>query len=191
MTNKEIIIDGVDVSECEYSFKQFDNWIGKDVVMCDCTLGCRCEPKENHCKFYMYYLEQQLKRKEKVRKEWKEEYRVKVEELNELEEKLLRKEQECEKLKKQVEIFTRQLEKANREVIKEKEKNATQRQENATQLHENDKLKQTLTEIKGIAEGMNTECFYNDFDCKDCDMKNGCTYQGRLKILQKISEVVE
>ena len=64
MTDKEIIIDGVDVSECEYSFKQFDNWIGKDVVMCDCTLGCRCEPKENHCKFYMYYLEQQLKRKE-------------------------------------------------------------------------------------------------------------------------------
>lgn len=60
MTDKEIIIDGVDVSECEYHFKQFDNWIGKDVVMCDCTLGCRCEPKENHCKFYMYYLEQQL-----------------------------------------------------------------------------------------------------------------------------------
>ena len=94
MTDKEIIIDGVDVSECEYSFKQFDNWIGKDVVMCDCTLGCRCEPKENHCKFYMYYLEQQLKHKE----------------------------QEYEKLKKQVEIFTRQLEKANKEVIKEKEK---------------------------------------------------------------------
>ena len=64
MTDKEIIIDGVDVSGCENSFKQFDNWIGKDVVMCDCTLGCRCEPKENHCKFYMYYLEQQLKRKE-------------------------------------------------------------------------------------------------------------------------------
>ena len=60
MTKKQIIIDGVDVSECEYHFKQFDNWIGKDVVMCDCTLGCRCEPKENHCKFYMYYLEQQL-----------------------------------------------------------------------------------------------------------------------------------
>ena len=56
MTDKEMIIDGVDVSECEYSFKQFDNWIGKDVMMCDCTLGCRCEPKENHCKFYMYYL---------------------------------------------------------------------------------------------------------------------------------------
>ena len=73
MTDKEIIIDGVDVSGCENSFKQFDNWIGKDVVMCDCTLGCRCEPKENHCKFYMYYLEQQLKRKEQECEELKKE----------------------------------------------------------------------------------------------------------------------
>lgn len=112
MTDKEMIINGVDVSECEYHFKQFDNWIGKDVVMCDCTLGCRCEPKENHCKFYMYYLEQQL-----------------------------------------------------------------------------DQLKQTLTEIKEIAENMNNECFYDDFECKDCDMKNGCTYFNKKQILQKISEV--
>ena len=36
---------------------------------------------------------------EKVSKEWKEEYRAKVEELNEFEEKLLHKEQECEELK--------------------------------------------------------------------------------------------
>ena len=35
---------------------------------------------------------------------------------------------------------------------------------------------------------MNNECFYDDFDCEDCDMKNGCTYQGEIKILQKISE---
>ena len=75
MTDKEMIINGVDVSECEYHFKQFDNWIGKDVVMCDCTLGCRCEPKENHCKFYMYYLEQQLDRKEQECKNLKEELR--------------------------------------------------------------------------------------------------------------------
>ena len=91
MTDKEIIIDGVDVSECEYSFKQFDNWIGKDVVMCDCTLGCRCEPKENHCKFYMYYLEQQLKRKEQEceelkedRERWKSNFNGKVSAIEEL-----------------------------------------------------------------------------------------------------------
>ena len=51
-----------------------------------------------------------------------------------------------------------------------------------------DQLKQTLAEIKEIAENMNNECFYSDFDCKYCDMKNGCTYHRKIKILQKISE---
>ena len=51
-----------------------------------------------------------------------------------------------------------------------------------------EKYKQTLAEIKEIAENMNNERFYSDFDCKGCDMKNGCTYQGKIKILQKISE---
>ena len=142
-----MIINGVDVSECEHSFEQFDNWVGKDVVMCDCTLGYRCEPKENYCKFYMYYLEQQLKRKEKVRKEWKEEYRVKVEELNELEEKLLRKEQECEKLKKQVNDLL------NKPEIQDK---ILWKIDNKALLGSKDawiyKLEQTLTEIKEIAE---------------------------------------
>lgn len=64
MADEEIIIDGINVGECEFSFKHFDNWVGKDVVWCDCTLSYRCEPKENRCKFYMYYLEQQLKRAE-------------------------------------------------------------------------------------------------------------------------------
>ena len=49
-----------------------------------------------------------------------------------------------------------------------------------------EELKQTLTEIEEIAKNMNTSCFYDDFDCKDCDMKNGCIFLGRLKILQKI-----
>lgn len=49
-----------------------------------------------------------------------------------------------------------------------------------------EELKQALTEIEGIAKNMNTSCFYDDFDCTDCDMKNGCIFLGRLKILQKI-----
>lgn len=53
---------------------------------------------------------------------------------------------------------------------------------------ENEKLKQTLAEIKEFVKNMNKECFYDDFECKYCDMKNGCTYQGKIKILQKISE---
>ena len=53
------------------------------------------------------------------------------------------------------------------------------------QLH---RYKQTLAEIKEITKNMNKECFYNDFSCDGCDMINGCTYQGKLSILQKISE---
>ena len=49
-------------------------------------------------------------------------------------------------------------------------------------------LKRTLVEIKEIAENMNKECFYYDFDCMNCDMQNGCTYFNKKQILQKISE---
>ena len=52
-----------------------------------------------------------------------------------------------------------------------------------------EKIKHTLDIIKEIAENMNNECFYDDFECKDCDMKNGCTYFNKKQILQKISEV--
>ena len=54
---------------------------------------------------------------------------------------------------------------------------------------ENSKLEQTLIEIKEIVENMNEECFYDDFDCMNCDMQNGCTYFNKKQILQKISEV--
>ena len=50
-------------------------------------------------------------------------------------------------------------------------------------------LKQTLTEIKEISKNMNEECFYDDFDCMNCDMQNGCTYFNKKQILQKIREV--
>lgn len=68
----EIIIDGVDISKCEHSFKQFDNWSGKNIISCDYTLGFRCEPRKNHCKFYMEHLEQQLKLAEQKLKKIKD-----------------------------------------------------------------------------------------------------------------------
>lgn len=49
-------------------------------------------------------------------------------------------------------------------------------------------LKQTLTEIKEISKNMNEECFYDDFDCMNCDMQNACTYINKKQILQKIKE---
>ena len=69
MTDKEIIIDGVDVSECAYSFKQYDNWSRKNIISCACTLSSKCEPRKNHCKFYM---KQQLKRAEQKLEKIKE-----------------------------------------------------------------------------------------------------------------------
>ena len=83
---------------------------------------------------------------------------------------LKRKEQECEELKKKCNIYTYGI---------------------CGNKEDCNKLYKTITEIKEIAENMNTECFYDDFDCKDCDMKNGCIFLGKLKILQKMSECEE
>lgn len=95
MTDKEMIINGVDVSGCEHY---------EDHTLYDCNETCEinggivCTKCKEHPNCYY----KQLKRKDKACKEWKEEYRAKVEELNELEEKLLYKEQECKELKKQI-----------------------------------------------------------------------------------------
>ena len=171
MTDKHIIIDGVDVSGCEYSFKQFDNWIGKDVVMCDCTLGCRCEPKENHCKFYMYYLEQQLKHKE----------------------------QECEKLKEELQAqrdFTAHEQKLIYCVAYDEScKTGNDCKQKKCIFKDNIKLKQTLAEIKPILEFYaNSNMGEEQPDKTYHIMLNGCyimVYDPKpaRQALQKISEV--
>ena len=194
MTDKEMIINGVDVSECEHSFEQFDNWVGKDVVMCDCTLGCRCEPKENHCKFYMYYLEQQLKRKEKEC----EELRKQLERKEENYQKLLNKSNKyihnlVDENVQDISKLARQLDQLKTELEQEKALKETYltcyKAKHEDINGELFKLKQTLTEIREVAKQMNNECFYDDFECKDCDMKNGCTYFNKSKILQIIKEM--
>ena len=91
MSNKQVI-DGINVSECN-----FCEWKSSDIPQC----RIRMASFEQTCKGYNCYYKQ-LARKEQACKEWKEEYRAKVEELNELEEKLLRKEQECKELKKEL-----------------------------------------------------------------------------------------
>ena len=85
-----------------------------------------------------------------------------------LTDKLKEKEQECEELKEAIDSLL---------------KIQYQLADSCT------KYEQTLTEIKDIAEGMNEECFYDDFDCMNCDMQYGCTYFNKKQILQKISEV--
>lgn len=89
---------------------------------------------------------------------------------NELEEKLLRKEQECEELKHEVELMM------------------------DCESCKIDEYKQTLTEIKEIAEEVYNDCdnCYRDVDTNsDIDCID-CTLGGKAKlakqILQKISE---
>ena len=147
MTDKQIIIDGVDVSGCENfscGICEEENKIPKTIN--HFTADCRMYP---NC----YY--KQLKRKE----------------------------QECKELKKQVSDLL------NKPEIQDK---ILWKIDNEALLGSKDawiyKLEQTLAEIKEIAGNMNNECFYSDFDCKYCDMKNGCTYHKKIKILQKIRE---
>ena len=142
MSKKQIIIDGVDVSKCNY----FNNTDKSYCEECCSEFGCAiCNDRPN-CYF------KQLKRKE----------------------------QEYNKLYIQLkadEEYHKEEENTLRKIIKNKE------ERNIELYKENNKLKQTLAEIKDIAKNMNNECFYDDFECKDCDMKNGCTYFNKKQIL--------
>ena len=168
MTDKNII-DEVNVSRCKY----FNNgWCllsescdvikyksCGDMTLADCYYR-NWQRKEQEVQQAMdNYVQLDLKR---------------VKEYNELVDLYKAKEQECEELKKEIAFGNNGTlsDKIRAEVFKELN-------------NENDQLKQTLTEIKDIAENMNEECFYDDFDCMNCDMQNGCTYFNKKQILQK------
>ena len=154
MTDKQIIIDGIDISKCKHYDEVFNycdqSYLGEGGLLKNTKNPKRCECSPN-----CYY--KQLKRKE----------------------------QECEELKEEIDDL--------KEII--------QRHDNDNNVllseFEDDLVdyyrrhKECLLEIKEIAENMNNECFYDDFECKDCDMKNGCTYFNKKQILQKISEVLD
>ena len=50
------------------------------------------------------------------------------------------------------------------------------------------KAEQKLEKIREVAKQMVSECIYDDFECKDCGLENGCTYFNKGKILQIIDE---
>lgn len=61
-SKEQIIIDGVDVSECERHCS--DNYNTPNMCYSDITRGYRhCNPKENQCDFYITSIEAQLARK--------------------------------------------------------------------------------------------------------------------------------
>lgn len=98
--------------------------------------------------------------------------------------KLAHKEQECEELKEKVkELRQGWINCDNERNLQEANSEFRQRVIN--------RYKQTLMEIEEIAKNMNNECFYSDFDCEDCDMKNGCTYFNKKQILQKIKKAIK
>ena len=141
MTDKQIIIDGIDVSECIYYENNMCTATKDDYG--DCSLCCQ-DYDMNDC----YYKQLKLK------------------------------EQECNKLYIQLkadEEYHKEEENTLRKIIKNKE------ERNIELYKENNKLKQTLTEIKGIAE--------ENIRIADLEGLNGVYRRGLAKqILQKISE---
>ena len=204
MTDKQIIIDGVDVSECKY----FEN---ADQEMC-CELTCCGGCRGIDC----YY--KQLQRAEKTMQEiW--------DRLGKTKDELLRKEQECEELKKQNDCncldscckkqkldqlkaeleqekawhkasdeiskvnseYTVKLKAENEELKGIRDRNflhALEEQDRA------DKYFKTLAEIKEIAERDKEFCIKcngnKEIDCVDC-IEGGRALLAK-EILQKISE---
>lgn len=142
MTDKHIIIDGVDVSGCIY-FK-----MNNKMPMCR---ACNSGVGSPYCEYHKDCYYKQLKAKE----------------------------QECNKFYIQLEAdeeYHKEEENTLRKIIKNKE------EKNIELYKENNKLKQTLAEIKEIAEA--------NIRIADLEGLNGVYRRGLAKqILQKISEV--
>ena len=160
MENKEIIIDGVDVSGCEHITCKYSL-----NPMCGNT-GICCRGRKN-----CYY--KQLKRKEQEVQQAMDNYvqldLQRVKEYNELIDLYKAKEQECEELTSQRDKFE-----FGNNILE----------------HERNNYKQALDGIEKQVKAMNNECFYDDIcDCNNCDMKNGCSYYRKFKILDIINSV--
>ena len=186
MENKEMIIDGVDVSGCKnFSCGKCEEENKIPITINHFTADCRMYP---NC----YY--KQLKRKEQECERLKLdliEARAHGDYLNNsaLSETLKIVSEQCDQLKAENDELKEKVKELRQGWINcDNERNLQEANSEFRQRVIN-RYKQTLMEIEEIAKNMNNECFYDDFDCEVCDMKNGCTYQGKIKILQKISKV--
>lgn len=189
---KEIIVHGVDVSECE----KLAPYNGYDEET-KCNPSC-CQNSPN-CKF------KQLKRKER--------------ECAELKEKLIRISGEYKdtlsivedmaiflgleridhfniyqcyyKLKEMLNEYRQELEPFKDDYFKNLDtKTIAELAKKSMRLTtENRKFEDALDEIEGNIKAMNNECFYDDIcECNNCDMKNGCTYYRKFNILNIINK---
>lgn len=189
---KEIIVHGVDVSECE----KLAPYNGYDEEA-KCNPSC-CQNSPN-CKF------KQLKRKER--------------ECEELKEKLIRISGEYKdtlsivedmaiflgleridhfniyqcyyKLKEMLNEYRQELEPFKDDYFKNLDtKTIAELAKKSIRLTtENRKFEDALDEIEENIKAMNNECFYDDIcECNNCDMKNGCTYYRKFNILNIINK---
>ena len=197
MTNKQII-DDVDVSGCEHLTEIQGCWLST----CD-YLKYKGNITNEVCKYNPNCYYKQFKRKEneleelrqyhnKCCEEFKKEKQDLIDKYNQLSinfyngdycntdhcSLLKSKEQECDKLYIQLkadEEYHKEEENTLRKIIKNKE------ERNIELYKENNKLKQTLTEIKEIAE--NVQSFVGRINIEDD------VFEQMEQILQKISEM--
>ena len=213
-TAKQIIIDGIDVSGCDSHYTGWSQLYRDNRDMCDKGCDLECKPKENGCYHYTKCLEEQLKRKEQEC----EEFRKANDEKNELLAKLgcptiataRRKvfclQEQLDQLKAEKDKLKKEIAKATMEICNQcgekDDYNIPCKQIRdlgyglQLEIEENDKLKQTLTEIKEIAEILTpmTDEYENCLDrdrCFECDFTEDCSYFNIKQILQKISEVLD
>ena len=155
MTDKEIIINGVDVSKCKWHTN----------LKMDClelpTQPCKCANDPN-C-----YFKQLARAKE------------------EFEELRLYHNKCCKENAEKLEQWLEKYNQVSRDFYNGKfDRNLAQ-----LEAHQ---YKQALDEIEKQVKAMNNECFYDDIcDCNNCDMKNGCSYYRKFKILNIINKTKE
>ena len=192
MTDKEIIIDSIDIRKCKHFealHESRPNGFGGITIENYCYLyedNCEKYPQCLYRSNRLQQLETQLQREKQNSQEAIDTSIKEFNRAEELKTLLKRKEQECEKLYIQLkadEEYHKEEENTLRKIIKNKE------ERNIELYKENNKLKQTLTEIKEICSEMDCESLMQNSWCGNTDFKMGCCEKVfKKQILQKISE---
>lgn len=197
MTDKEIIIDSIDVSKCRYLFD--DTSYKRSKTSCSITLK-DCKYLGDKCYF------KQLKRKEQECEELRGRLNTICFDPRANNNRCISYNRMAEDYAKLIkyktlflkarEIYQRTL-KYNQQLIEENKdlKDTIKRftcQSECYKYKETKKYKQALDEIMKNIKAINNECFYGDiYECDNCDMRNGCSYYRKFKILDIINKVKE
>ena len=169
MTDKQVIIDKVNVSGCEYLYTD-SRYNDK---CCSASIGgdSLCKPSEMLCVKYVEHLKEQLKTKEQECERWKK--------ANDEKNELLTKLGCPTKATARRKVFCLQEQLDKLKVENDLYKNAHKTEQDRRRSYEN-----ALAEIKEIVE-----CCQTPANCKDyCQFYNECIDGGLPLILQKIRE---